>query len=268
MDVRVALECIVTAHGPLLVASDYDGTLSGIVADPEAAEPIAGALEVLAALHEQGARVAIVSGRPVEFLLRAVPIAGVELVGQYGLERADGGVPHADARAAPFTAEVAAAADECDAAFADLYVERKGTTAVTVHWRAVGALPPERLELIDAIARRHGLAVHPTRMARELRPPLPIDKGTALAVLIEEVRPGAVLFAGDDRGDLAAFSAVDRAVEHGHLALGVKIGVLSSEVPPELVEAADVLVDGPRGVVALLERLRRARGGRAANRSA
>jgi trehalose 6-phosphate phosphatase len=268
MNVRVVLERIAAADGPLLLVSDYDGTLSGIVADPEAARPIAGALEVLTALHEQGARVAIVSGRPVDFLLRAVSIPGVDLVGQYGLERADGGAPRTDARAVPYIEEVAAAADECDGAFPDLYVERKGTIAVTVHWRALGALPEDRLSLIDAIARRHGLDVYPTRMARELRPPLPVDKGTALAELVDAVRPGAVLFAGDDRGDLAAFAAVDRAVEHGRAGVGVKVGVLSSEAPPELVEAADVLVDGPRGVVALLERLRRARAGRATNRSA
>ncbi len=267
MDRQRVVERIAATHGRLLVASDYDGTLSGIVDDPEAARPVDGALAALGALQQEGAEVAIVSGRPVGFLLRAVPLAGVELIGQYGLERAHDGVAVADARAAPYVAAVAGAAAECDAAFADLYVERKGTTAVTVHWRAVGGLPAERVELIDAIARRHGLAVYPTRMARELRPPLPVDKGTAVAALADALHPAVLVFAGDDRGDLDAFAAVDRAVERGRVDLGVKVGVLSDEAPAELVESADVLVDGPPGVVALFADLTRARAARRANRS-
>ena len=64
-----------------------------------------------------------------------------------------------------------------------------------------------------------------------------------------EVKAGSVLVAGDDLGDLAAFDAAD--------SLGipaVKVCSGSDEVT-ELAARADVVVDGPRGVVALLREL-------------
>jgi trehalose 6-phosphate phosphatase len=90
-------------------------------------------------------------------------------------------------------------------------------------------------------------------MAVELRPPVAIDKGTAVHELVQGFRIGA--FAGDDIGDLPAFAALARAVDDGALARGVRVGVQSPEAPPELVGSVDVLVDGPAGLAALLGRV-------------
>jgi len=117
-------------------------------------------------------------------------------------------------------------ADECEAAFDGLYVERKGVIAVTVHWRALGTIDAATIAEIDAIARRHGLVVHATRMARELRVPVPVDKGEAVASLVREHAPRAALFGGDDRGDLAAFGALASARDHGRLDVAVNVGVV------------------------------------------
>ena len=63
-------------------------------------------------------------------------------------------------------------------------------------------------------------------------------------------RAGGVLFAGDDLGDLEAFEAV-RALRDGGLpALLVCSG---SEEQEALAELADVVVDGPGGVLDLLD---------------
>jgi trehalose 6-phosphate phosphatase len=35
---------------------------------------------------------------------------------------------------------------------------------------------------------------------------------------------------------------------------GLRVAVRSAETPPELLEAADLVVDGPEGVLALLEK--------------
>ena len=90
-------------------------------------------------------------------------------------------------------------------------------------------------------------------MAVELRPPVPVDKGT----VVEELCAGleAAAFAGDDAGDLAAFDALDRLQRDGRLAHAVRIGVRSAEAPPELMARADVAVDGPAGLAALLAEL-------------
>jgi trehalose 6-phosphate phosphatase len=61
-----------------------------------------------------------------------------------------------------------------------------------------------------------------------------------------------VLYAGDDLGDLPAYTAVDKLRADGTPGLLVCSG--SDEVT-ELRERADVVADGPEGVVALLRTL-------------
>jgi trehalose 6-phosphate phosphatase len=236
------------------VIVDFDGSLSSIVDDPAAARALPSARAAVSALVDRVALVAVVSGRPVDFLASELPIAGLALVGQYGLERMVDGRVVPDARVEPYLAAVAAAADEVEDALPGLLIERKGAIAVTAHWRQTPEREAEAISVVDELARRHGLETYPTRMARELRPPVAIDKGTAVAALLA---PGydAACFAGDDRGDVPAFEALDRAVADGRLRQAVRIGVSSREAPPELLERADVTVDGPAGLAALLTEL-------------
>ena len=63
----------------------------------------------------------------------------------------------------------------------------------------------------------------------------------------------AVLFAGDDHPDLEAFEALDGLRAEGRST--VKVAVGGAETPDELLEAADVVVDGPEGLAALLASL-------------
>jgi trehalose 6-phosphate phosphatase len=58
------------------------------------------------------------------------------------------------------------------------------------------------------------------------------------------------LYAGDDLPDLDAFAALDRLATTG--VATVKVAVRSEETPTELVEAADLVVDRPAGLVRLL----------------
>jgi trehalose 6-phosphate phosphatase len=235
------------------VVVDFDGTLAPIVDDPAAARPLPETRDVLGRLVGRLGRVAVVSGRPAAFLARALPAPGLVLVGQYGLERWQDGRGVADPRALSYAEAVASAAADAEASLPALVVERKGVIAVTLHWRVVPALEDEAFALGLRLADRYGLALQPGRLALELRPPLPVDKGTAT----EELADGfhAALMAGDDHGDVAAFAALDRLVAGGRLAYGLRIGVRSSEAPPSLLEASDYQVDGPGGVVTLLARL-------------
>ena len=73
--------------------------------------------------------------------------------------------------------------------------------------------------------------------------------GQALRTLVRQRRPSAVMFCGDDLGDVAAFEAV-RALR-GEGVPGFTVFSGSAEVSA-LAERADVVVDGPDGVVALL----------------
>ena len=232
---------------------DFDGSLAPIVPRAEDARPLPDTVGVLARLAAGLGRVAIISGRPVGFLARHIPVDGVALVGLYGMERSIDGAYSVDPRVQPYLVAVAAATAELEAWLPSEVVEPKAGISVTLHWRPV----PEQADAIAAIAHevgdRHGLAELRTRMAIELRPPIDVDKSDATRALVEGFDVAA--FAGDDRGDLPAFAELARAVEDGRLQRAVRIGVHSSEAPPELAGAVDMTVDGPAGLVALLTRV-------------
>lgn len=79
-----------------------------------------------------------------------------------------------------------------------------------------------------------------------------MDKGVALLTHVRELSAASVLYGGDDLGDLPAFSAVDDLRATGTPGLLVCSG--SDEVT-ELRKRADLVVDGPGGVVNLLRAL-------------
>jgi trehalose 6-phosphate phosphatase len=145
------------------------------------------------------------------------------------------------------------AADEAEMQLPGLFVERKGTIALALHWRQRPDLEAAATGLGRRLAADHGLRIEPGRQTMELRPPVHVDKGTAT----EELAAGfsAALFIGDDRGDLAAFDALARLLAAGRLAHAVRVAVRSPETPGPLLERADLAVDGPHGALELLDRL-------------
>src|SRR4051812_47233928 len=116
------------------VMSDFDGTVSEIVDDPDDARPLDGVFEALDALAARYARVAVISGRPVSFLQRVLPESLV-LSGLYGLEVLDRGhvVDHPSADAWREVVEKVASAAENDGPDG-VRVERKGVS-LTLHFR-------------------------------------------------------------------------------------------------------------------------------------
>lgn len=255
---RAGWDAIVVDPKRSLIAVDYDGTLAPIVPDPSKAQPAAGAVEALIALAERVGTLAIVTGRPVRdvlgFLhLESTPgLAGVVVAGHYGLERFIGG----QLEAPPPEPGVAQARRRLPGLLADspdARLEDKGH-ALAVHTRGapdpaglLAQLTPALRQLADEV----GLAAEPGRFVLELRPP-GMDKGAALRRLVTEYAAQAVLFAGDDLGDLAAYAAVEALRADG--VPGVTVCSRSAEVTV-LAQRADLVVDGPDGVVALLREL-------------
>jgi trehalose 6-phosphate phosphatase len=213
-------------------------------------------LDALRVLVDELALVGVVSGRPVDFLRERTDIDGLALVGQYGLERLVDGRIVFDPGAEPYVARVAAIAQEAAERWPRLVIERKGTIAVALHWRTVpGAAPP--IDEVSELAARNGLSLLPGRMVVELRPPLDVDKGTAVEALLGAGGITTAAFAGDDVGDVAAFDALDRMVASGALDAAVRVAVRSEESPDELLTRADAIVDAPEGLTAALAELAR-----------
>lgn len=250
------LSALTAQPGKALVAFDFDGTLAPIVEDPDAARALPGAAGALASLARHVGKVAIVTGRPAALAVEYGGLSGVEglvVLGQYGRERWENDVlttpepPPGIAEAREKLPKIIERAPE------GVAIEDKGH-ALAVHTRrtAEPEVALERLRgIVAALAERTGLVVEPGRFVLELRPP-GMDKGAALRALAAELGSVAILYAGDDLGDLAAYDAVEALREEG--VPGIKVCSGSDEVTA-LADRADIVVDGPPGVVRLLDSL-------------
>ncbi|MET9292030.1 trehalose-phosphatase [Streptomyces sp. NPDC003077] len=269
---RDGLAALLDRPDRAVIALDFDGTLAAIVPDPEKARAYPGAVPALARLAPRLCSVAVVTGRPAGVAVRLGGFADVPgldhlvVLGAYGAERWDAATGTVRAPAPPpgvaaVQAELPGVLDR-SGAWHGTWVEDKGR-AIAVHTRRApdpqGAFDRLRDPLYE-LAERHGLIVEPGRLVLELRPP-GMDKGVALAEYVRDVGASTVLYAGDDLGDLAAFGAVDKLRSDG--LAGVLVCSGSAEVT-ELADRADLVVDGPPGVVALLSAL----GDRLAERTA
>ena len=83
----------------------------------------------------------------------------------------------------------------------------------------------------------------------ELALPLGIDKGTVVTELCGTLERAA--FLGDDAGDMFAFRALDELRATSGLRT-VKVAVAGADAPRALVEAADLVLDGPGAAVGFL----------------
>ncbi|HEY9437175.1 MAG TPA: trehalose-phosphatase [Streptomyces sp.] len=264
---RDGLAALLARPRRAVIALDFDGTLADIVPDPEQARAHPGTVAALAALAPKVASIAVITGRPAGVAVRYGGFAGVAgldhlvVLGHYGAERWDAvtgqvRAPDIPPGIAAVRAELPGFLDRSGAR-PGTWVEDKGR-ALAVHTRRTED-PDTALEQLRgpllALAERHGLVAEPGRMVLELRPP-GADKGAALRDFAHECKARAVLYAGDDLGDLAAFGAVDKLRTEGVPGLLVCSATADGEAPVrELADRADLVVDGPAGVVALLDSL-------------
>jgi trehalose 6-phosphate phosphatase len=260
---RDGLDAIIARPARAVLAFDFDGTLAPIVPDPEQARAHPDAVPALAALAPRVASVAVVTGRPAAVAVRHGGFDGVRglehlvVLGHYGAERWDAVTGTVQAPAPhPGVAEARAELPgflDAIGAWQGTWIEEKGR-AVAVHTRR--AQDPQAAfealrEPLAELATRHGLIVEPGRMVLELRPP-GMDKGVALSEYVRDVGAESVMYCGDDLGDLPAFAAVEKLRTEG--VPGVLVCSGSNEVT-ELSDRADLVVDGPEGVVRLLAAL-------------
>jgi trehalose 6-phosphate phosphatase len=257
--VEQAARGLVARAQEVALCLDFDGTLSPVVDDPQAARPLQGIVELLEPLARRFAAVALISGRPAPYLAEHVAAPGVRYLGLYGLQEMYEGQVRVDPRleAARSAVDAAAAALRESPAVREsgAWLEDK-VYAVGVHTRRV----PDRdrwTEPIDRLARQvaeqYGLEIIPGKMVWELRPAVRGDKGDGVRRVVAESGARAVVVVGDDLGDLPAFAAVAELTAQGHD--GLRVAVRSAEAPPDLLAAADLVLDGPEGVLDFLRRL-------------
>ncbi|MFB0834341.1 trehalose-phosphatase [Arthrobacter halodurans] len=248
-----ALNAIANRSKMAGLVMDFDGVLSPIIDDPSASELLPGTEEVLGSLATKLGLVALLSGRPVDFLADRAAVPGVALYGSYGLEqRTDSGVsvlPDAERWMPNVQAATAWLHEKLDGA-EGIHVEDK-SLAVAVHWRraadhaaAADAINP----LVQEAASLHGLRREPGKFVEELRIPVNQDKGTALHRIMDEGGLEVTAYAGDDLGDLPAFRAVSLARGHALIVDG-------PDMAPGVETVAGAHFDGPADFHLWLKRL-------------
>ncbi len=255
-------QAIVSDPSTAVAASDFDGTLSPLVEDPARARPVEGALDSLARLAGSVKQVAIVTGRPALVAIELTGVSGhpglgrLVVLGHYGLERWDASTGKVTSDPVPSgVAEARSRLPEIlqEVGLPDAFVEDK-ESSLAVHTRRlpdpVGALELLRTPLTQ-LAESTELRLEPGNLVLELRPP-GIDKGVAVRRLLESTGAQSILYAGDDLGDLAAFREID---EHRKTGLRAVLLATRSSNATDLINAADIVVDDPTGVVTVLTAL-------------
>jgi trehalose 6-phosphate phosphatase len=249
-----ALDALAAAPAAAALVLDFDGVLAPIVDDPKASAMPAGSAASLARLAAVLGTVAVISGRPAGFLADRVRVPGVQLLGSYGMERVTDDqlalAPEARAWLPAVAAARAALAAELGGE-PGIRIEDK-PASVAAHWRQA----PEHARAAEQVrqaaeraATQTGLRLEPGKLVVELRPPIDVDKGSAVAALIAAARPAAVAYAGDDLGDIPALRFVREA---GGYALVVDHG---AETDRRLLDVADEISLGTPGFASWLAAL-------------
>jgi trehalose 6-phosphate phosphatase len=247
------------AEAPAGLLTDFDGTLSPIVADPASSRLVDGAAPALEALVRRLAVVAVVTGRAPLDARRMTGVPGLLVAGNHGMEWLE---PGADAPIpSPEAARVRARIDAVLAAVPMLpgvTIEDKGLSA-TIHYR--NAADPEAtrravVAVLPGLGPGGELELRPGRMSLELRPIGLGDKGAATRTIIDRFGLRGAVVMGDDVTDLDMFAAVAERRDAG-LLRGAIIGVGGgdAEVPPEVSAAADAVLDGPEAAARFLSAL-------------
>ena len=249
--VAEALRPLTRAPERAAIFLDVDGTLAPIVERAGDARVPAESVELLRRLARRYGGAACVSGRAAADARRLVGIDDIAYAGSHGAElllpgEAEATVLPAFTEHADHVHRFVASRDH------GLRVEDKGPI-VALHWR--GAADEDAAEArARAIARQaedEGLLTHGGRKVLEIRPPVEVHKGQAVEELVRRFGARSALYAGDDVTDLDAFAALRRL----DLEAAVCVGVASDEGPREIVDRADLVVDGPEGFVAVLAAL-------------
>lgn len=209
------------AHAPnLLVASDFDGTIAPLVADPAAAEADRESLVALKSLAGMPhTHVVLISGRALSDLAhRAREVDEAHLVGSHGSEFEAGFITPLDEGTVALHARLTAHLRELARLGPGLSLEEK-PASLAFHYRNasddVARLAREKI--LEGPATWSGVHVRHGKQVLELGV-IHTNKGAALQRFRQQLGATAVLFVGDDVTDEDAFATLSGPD------VGVKVG--------------------------------------------
>ncbi len=225
----------------LLLVSDFDGTLAEIVPEPTLATPVPESLVALRRLAPIVKKVVILSSRTNTELNDLISIAGAMVIGDSGLPPPTREELHA---LRTFNAEAAKRLGTVPGA----WIEIKPASSA-VHFRNAPISGQEVLNILQPVLDETGLYGGLGRKVIEVHA-ANAGKGTALQGLLSKLNPVGLVCMGDDENDRSVFEvASNSTLPH------MCVGVGSTEVPVDLFEHCDLVVDGPAEAAAFLRGL-------------
>jgi trehalose 6-phosphate phosphatase len=225
----------------LLLVSDFDGTLAEIVPEPTQATALPDSLHALRRLAPVLRKVVILSSRTPAELADHVVVAGALLVGDSGHP------PPTPAELEALTTFNAAAAKLLGTT-PGAWIEIKPASSA-VHFRNAPISGQQVFDILRPLLHQTGLYGGLGRKVIEVHNPQ-AGKGTALHALLKRLEPSGLVVMGDDENDRSMFRVASRTTIP-HLCVGVG----STEVPPDLFDHCDLILDGPREASAFLRNL-------------
>ena len=242
---------------------DIDGTLAPIVRHADDAHVPEPTRAQLIAVAKRYAVVGCISGRQAQVARRIVSLGTIAYVGNHGSELLRRGRQRGRDR----PRDRRARARPCARFAADVYTTELQRLRVRAEdKRAIAALSLARRA---RRGRRRGRRARRRRRAPRRRPRTSTGgarcsrcarrsrstRAAACAACSAAATSRRRSTSATTATDLDAFDGLRELVDEGELGAAVCVGVRSDETPPELEQAADVLVDGPVGVRELLTAL-------------
>jgi trehalose 6-phosphate phosphatase len=202
--------------------------------------------------------VAIVSGRQISDVRKLVGLPDIVYVGNHGLCRWEQGQTHVEPSVLDHLEDMRVIVETARQRLTAPWVRFEDKdTGVSIHYRSApdpASAKKEITSLLEDLTRGVAVELLEGRRVVELRPAVHVDKGTAVFELLQDRVLGGAIYAGDDTTDLDAFAGLRRWCDH-ESRRPLAVAVCSSEMPPELGEAADLVVDGVDGWADFLDSL-------------
>jgi len=242
-------------RSPFGLITDVDGTISQTAPTPQQAKISPLCHYYLSNLCNHLALVATISGRPAIETKNMIKIDGMVYIGNHGLERWTEGHSELQKDAQDYSRLIKTVIKELTPMLSieGISIENKGVTA-TIHYRLCGEPQLAEIEIlnaVEALSQAGRLRIIRGRMAVDLLPPVEVNKGTATLDLIQEYNLQGGIYLGDDLTDVDAFKAI-HAASHDLDFRGFAIGIISQEMPEELVAEADFTLNGVSDVEGFL----------------
>jgi trehalose 6-phosphate phosphatase len=239
---------------PFGLITDIDGTISRTTANLLMAKITKTNRLCLSTLSKKMALVSVISGRQSQKVKDMVNIDGVVCIGHYGMEQWEGNAPVLHPDAQPYVPYVRALVKELEVlkSVENILIQDKWA-AISVIYRQSPYIEKARkaiLDLLNKSSNARKLRIITEKKVFGIVPPIDIDKGTAIADLIQKYRLQGGIYLGDDAADIPAFRAIHNNTCNYR---GLAIAVTCEDTPPEVITEADFTLDGVRETETLLQ---------------